>query len=388
MGCATRGIEMRETKRLAILGASLVAGCSSFGTADEALPSDGGDFPSDTGTADDGGKDHRETDGAAAKIAPDPPLDVVAVSVPVVTTVTTLAGSRAAGAADGIGTAATFNLPHDVAVDSAGNVFVADANSYRIRMVTPEGVVTTIAGSPAGTSGFANGKGKDALFNYPTGIAVDDSGILYVADSRNHRIRKILPDGTVSTLAGSGDPSFADATGVLARFNEPFDVALDKDGDLYVADSKNHRIRKVTAAGSVTTVAGSGAEVPFVDGMSTSATFSLPLYVAVEGSGDIFIGDSKNNRVRKATTAGAVTTLAGAAPAAYVDAVGVAARFSKVAGMATDEMGNVYIADFDNHRIRRATRGGVVTTLAGTGESKFVDGDGRKIGFSNPSLRR
>jgi len=158
--------------------------------------------------------------------------------------VSTLAGSGVQGFADGTGTTAKFSWPYGVAVDSAGNVYVADRSNERIRKITPSGVVSTLAGS--GNWGFADGTGTAARFNYPTGVAVDSAGNVYVADEWNHRIRKITPSGVVSTLAGSGTWGSADGTGTAAKFRSPRGVAVDSAGNVYVADSDNHRIRKIT----------------------------------------------------------------------------------------------------------------------------------------------
>ncbi len=171
--------------------------------------------------------------------------------------VTTLAGSGSYGYADGTGTAASFNLPHGVAVDGSGNVYVADRNNNLIRKITSAGVVTTLAGS--GSYGYADGTGTEATFRLPIGIAVDLSDNVYVADQFNHLIRKITSAGVVTTLAGSGSEGSADGTGTAASFKGPSGVAVDLSGNVYVADFENHLIRKITSAGVVTTLAGTGS---------------------------------------------------------------------------------------------------------------------------------
>ena len=163
------------------------------------------------------------------------------------TMVVTLAGSSTSGYADGVGTYAQFNYPYGVAVDSSGNVYVADSENSRIRFITPSGTVTTLAGN--GTSGFLDGVGTYAQFNRPRGVAVDSSGNVYVADTNNHRIRLITPNGTVTTLAGSGSNLYADGVGTNAKFSSPSDVAVDSSGNVYVADQYNFRIRFITPSG-------------------------------------------------------------------------------------------------------------------------------------------
>jgi len=259
--------------------------------------------------------------------------------------VTTLAGSTI-GSVDGTGIAARFAAPYGVAVDGAGNVYVADTFNNRIRKITPAGVVTTIAGS---TAGSVDGTGTAARFNFPLGVAVDGAGNVYVADAANHRIRKIDPAGVVTTLAGAGSGS-ADGTGTSALFNNPSGVAVDGAGNVYVADNLNNRIRKITSTGAVTTLAGS--TVGLVDGTGTAARFDGPRGVAVDGAGNVYVADSDNHRIRKITAAGVVTTLAGST-VGFVDGTGTAARFDDPGGLAVDGAGgNVYVADTDNHRIR------------------------------------
>ena len=208
--------------------------------------------------------------------------------------VTTLAGSGTAGSADGTGTAAQFSGPRGVAVDSSGNVYVADTLNNRIRKITPEGVVSTLAGTA--TPGHVDTRGTEAKFNFPERVAVDSSGNVYVADTNNHRIRKITPEGEVTTLAGS-TRGFADGAGTKAWFDEPIGVAVDSSGNVYVADSYNHRIRKITPAGVATTLAGSTADS--ADGTGTAAKFHSPIGVAVDSSGNVHVADSNNHRIRK-----------------------------------------------------------------------------------------
>jgi sugar lactone lactonase YvrE len=289
--------------------------------------------------------------------------------------ITTLAG-LVQGFADGTGTAAQFNGPTGVAVDTAGNVYVADQGSHRIRKITPAGAVTTLAGS---SPGFADGTGTAAQFDYPASVAVDAAGNVYVADRGNSRIRKITPAGAVTTLAGSS-PGFADGTGTVAQFDYPASVAVDTAGNVYVADPGNSRIRKITPAGAVTTLAGSSPG--FADGTGTAAKFNDPTGVAVDTAGNVYVAERGNHRIRKITPVGAVTTLAGSSPS-FVDGTGTAAKFNDPTGVAVDTAGNVYVADLANHRIRKITTDGAVTSVAGSSQG-FADGTGTAAQFYAP----
>ena len=268
--------------------------------------------------------------------------------------VTTLAGSTQ-GYMDGTGTAAQFSRPSGVAVDSSGNVYVADKNNHRIRKIDPTGVVSTLAGSSS--FGDADGTGTAARFFLPYGVAVDSSGNVYVADYNNNRIRKIDPTGVVSTLAGSSSLGNADGTGTAARFNQPSGVAVDSSGHVSVADYTNHRIRKIDPTGVVTTFAGSS--VGYMDGTGTAAQFSRPSGVAVDSSRNVYVADYSNHRIRKIDPTGVVTTFAGSS-VGYMDGTGTAAQFNRPSDVAVDSSGNVYVADYSNHRIRKIDPTGVV----------------------------
>lgn len=282
----------------------------------------------------------------------------------------TLAGNGIAGNTNDIGSFSRFNLPAGVAVDAAGNVYVADEANDQIRKITSTGVTTILAGSKGG---FADGAGTTARFNTPTGVAVDGSGNVYVADQINHRIRKITAAGVVSTLAGNGTRGFADGAGTTAQFNYPVAVATDAAGNVYVADANNNRIRKVTTDGTVSTLAGNGT-TGFADGSATAAKFSSPAALTVDAQGNVYVADKRNNRIRKITPDGTVSTLAGTGTTGYADGPGVTALFNAPMGITADAAGNVYVADAGNNRIRRITPAGVVATLQGTGIPAYVDG--------------
>jgi prepilin-type processing-associated H-X9-DG protein len=268
--------------------------------------------------------------------------------------VSTLAGSGS-GFADGSGTSASFNYPTGVALDGAGNVYVADSNNNRIRKVSPSGVVSTLAGS--GNYAFADGSGTSASFRNPQGVALDGAGNVFVADFSNNRIRKVSPSGVVSTLAGSasGNWGFADGSGTSASFNYPTGVALDGAGNVYVADFSNNRIRKVSPSGVVSTLTGSG-NYAFADGSGTSASFNYPFGVALDGAGNVYVADQYTHRIRKISPLGVVSTLAGSGNGEFADGTGASASFWYPTGVALDGAGNVFVADFSNNDTCLTTR--------------------------------
>ena len=301
--------------------------------------------------------------------------------------ITTLAGYAGPGSADGTGASARFANPWGVAADTAGNLYVADTDNHTIRKITTGGVVSTLAGL-AGVSGSADGTGSSARFYQPQGVAVDSAGNVYVADTGNYTIRKITPAGVVTTLAGSaGNSGSTDATGSSARFYEPEGIAVNSAGTLiYVADTWNHTIRQVTSAGAVTTLAGSAGNYGTNDGTGSSAQFYQPQGVAVDGAGNVYVGDTGNQTIRKVTSAGVVTTLAGSAGNyGSADGTGTGAAFWNPQGVALDSATNLYVADSFNNTIRKVTPAGVVTTLAGTaGSFGSADGTGAAARFWQP----
>ncbi|MGG1943808.1 NHL repeat-containing protein [Trinickia sp. NRRL B-1857] len=243
-----------------------------------------------------------------------------------------------------------FDFPNGLTVDASGNVYIADSGDNLIRKMDPNGNVTTLAGSSTG--GAANGRGTAASFNFPTGLAVDASGNVFVADMGNNLIRKIDPSGNVTTLAGSGAQGSANGLGTTASFKSPRGLALDASGNLYVADSGNNVIRKIDASGNVTTFAGSGAKGS-VNAQGTAASFSAPSGVSLDTSGNVYVADSGNNLIRKIDAAGNVTTLAGSGAQGMTNGQGASASFYDPEGINVDAAGNVYVADTLNNVIRK-----------------------------------
>jgi len=293
--------------------------------------------------------------------------------------VTTLAGNGLPGFTDGSGTNAAFSQPNGVAYDGAGNVYVADLMNHSVRKITTNGAVTTLAGN--GSSGFRNGIGTNASFWYPSGVAVDGSGNVFVADIYNHAIRKITTNGTVTTLAGKGTYGFRNGTGTNALFDYPIGVAVDGSGNVFVADSDNCSIRKIAPGGVVTTLAGTGSD-GFVDGTGTNASFSFPQGVAVDRDGYVYVADAGNNAVRKIGPDGVVTTLTGNGSYGFLNGTGTNATFREPNAVAVDASGNVFVTD-GNNAIRKITADGVVSTAAG-GTWGFADGNGIGASFKYP----
>jgi sugar lactone lactonase YvrE len=294
--------------------------------------------------------------------------------------VTTVAGNGIGGYLDGLGTNSQFYNLQGIAVDTDGNLYIGDSSNYRIRKITSQGTVSTLAGS--GTYGYIDGSGTDAQFKYVVGVAVDTKGNVYVADYENHRIRKVTPSGDVTTFAGSGE-GFADGDRLLdAKFKNPNMLAVDADGNVYVSDSGNFRIRKIDTAGKVSTLAGSG-EQGYLDGIGTVAKFGAPIGIAADNKGFVYVCDRGADKIRKISPNGIVTTLAGSSTG-FSDGIGSQAIFNNPRGVAVDSNGNVYVADTENHRIRKITPSGLVTTLAGSGKADFVDGIGSEAKFNFP----
>jgi secreted PhoX family phosphatase len=274
--------------------------------------------------------------------------------------VSTIAGSGEKGFADGQGLSSSFYGPHGIAIDSFGNLYIADRDNHRIRKINSTGYVSTIAGS--GEEESADGQGLSSSFRFPSGIAVDSLGNLYIADTNNDLIRKINSTGYVSTISGSGEEGSADGQGLSATFNFPIGITLDSFGNLYIVENGNHKIRKINSTGYVSTIAGSG-EVGSADGQGLSASFNFPMGIAIDSFGNLYIADRYNHRIRKINSTGYVSTFAGLSRG-FSDGQGPEAEFTFPSRLALDPSGLLYVTEAiggpessQSHRVREVVVG-------------------------------
>ncbi len=295
--------------------------------------------------------------------------------------VTTLAGTGTAGSVDGPVATALFRTVQGVAIGTDGSVIVTDRGNNRIRRITTAGEVMPVAG--ANSAGYTNATGAAARFRLPWRAVEDAQGNIYVADRDNHAIRKITPAGVVTTIAGTGIAGYTDGPAAAAQFNQPLDIVADAAGNLFVADNLNHRIRKIAADGEVTTIAGNGT-AGFANGTGAAAQFRNPSGLEIDKDGNLLIADRLNHRVRKVTQAGVVTTLAGDGTSGYLDGDAAAARFADPYGITVDANGNIYIADLNNHKVRKISAEGKVISIAG-GAKGFTDGLGAGAQLNTPT---
>jgi DNA-binding beta-propeller fold protein YncE len=304
--------------------------------------------------------------------------------------VTTLAGWGDQGFVDGVGIASRFNLPMGVAVDSQGTLYVADSQNHSVRRVMPDGTVTTLAGGHG--PGFLDGPAATARLDTPHGIALDGRGGLLVAEFGNHAVRRIdLALGEVTTVAGGPGPGFVDGSAADARFRQPIGIAVDlSSGAIYVADTWNHAIRRIGPDGTVTTVAGNGmpGQSDGAGGRAGPARLSHPFGVAVELTGALVVADTENHMIRRIATDGTVTTLAGATAPGYADGRGGAARFNHPSGIAIAADGSALVADRGNNVIRSIAPDGTTALIAGAvqyTQKQASDGPAATATFWGPS---
>lgn len=284
-------------------------------------------------------------------------------------TINTLVGNSTQGSNNGFGSNARFNHPASVTADSFGNIFVTDTDNGTLRKITPDGFASAFAGS-AGNFGSSNGTGANAHFFAPQGIAADNAGNLFVSDTANATIRKITSTATVSTFAGAvGNFNRFDGVGTNAQFNQPEGVAVDNAGNVYVADAWNHTIRKIIPSGNVTTLAGLAGKFGAADGTTSKARFNRPAGLAVDSATNLFVADSLNHTIRRITPGGDVSTIAGM-PGVWgrADGTNRTARFYQPQGIVTVNSSTIFVVDSGNQTLRKISASGtnwIVTTVAG-----------------------
>lgn len=288
--------------------------------------------------------------------------------------VTTFAGTGAPGFTDGASNIAQFSNPQAIAADAQGNFYVADSFNNLIRKIATNGTVSTIAGST--DPGYVNDVKANARFYSPQGIAVDAQGNVYVSDFGNNAIRKITPDGAVSTLAGGNGPGYADGQGLVAKFHNPSGLAVDAQGNIYVADKGNNIIRKITAAGVTSTIAGN--TVPgYINAVGTLAQFNSPSGVTLDSKGNIYVADLSNSSIRKITSDGTVSTLAGN-PTTTTDLLNLPQSIT------VDKNDNLFITD-ESGRILEISTANILYSIAGTvNVAGYTDGSGTDAAFNSP----
>ncbi len=301
-------------------------------------------------------------------------------------TVTTLAGNGTLGAANGTGTSATMASPTGLAAGESGTLYFTDAAAPRIRkVVIATGAVTTLAGT--GSPTYSEGTGTGAQFNWPQAIAYMPTGSTVIADTNNHKVRQLSSAAVSSPLAGStqGTAGTVGTATTSIKFNTPRGIAYNTAaGTIIVSDSQNNRIIQLNTAGTITTIWGQ-ASGGWVDAAGTSAKFNYPEGIAVDASGALFIADTLNQRIRKIDTGGNVTTIAGNGTAGFVNGNGTSAQFKSPGAVAVASDGTLYVSDTGNHSIRKIATDGTVTTLAGNGTSGFADGSSTSAQFNSPN---
>jgi len=286
------------------------------------------------------------------------------------------------GSVNGYRTEARFSNMMGIAADELGNLYVADSRNNLIRKIDTLGMVTTLAGT--GVAGSNDGKGDQASFFFPTALAVDKKGFVYVADTHNSLIRKISPEGFVTTMAGQREyPTNPGMDKTEPRFDNPDGIAVDDSGNVYVSDWANDLIRKITPEGRISNIAGNGGRGS-QNGPGNTSSFYLPGGIARDGKGNIYVADTYNNLIRKIRPDGLVTRFAGKPAKGADNGKGPEASFFHPVGLALDPQGNLYVADVGNNMIRKISPDGTVTLLAGTGKRGSVNGPAKTASFYRP----
>lgn len=292
----------------------------------------------------------------------------------------TLAGGGE-GYADGRGADARFVHPYHISVDAQGTFYVADQINSLVRKITPDGTVSTLAG---GTQGFRDGKGPQARLKFPIGVFAAPDGSVYVADSFNSSIRKIAPDGTLTTVVGSPDRvGFTDGPVAEAQLRVPYAVWVSRENVLWICDTENHRLRRLGTDGRLTTWAGSTEG--HADGPLANARFRWPVHLTFDATGNAYVADKHNHCIRKISPDGTVSTLAGQpGQSGFADGRGGEARFYQPSSVALDPAGHLYVTDLYNHRVRCISPTGYVSTLVGDGTPGFAEGTGEAARLHYP----
>ncbi len=307
--------------------------------------------------------------------------------------VTTLTGTGLPGFVDGDTSIAQFNEPFGICLDQEGNLYLADAQNHCIRKISTEGIVSTYAGT--GLEGHMDGEASEAQFNQPINICFDDKGNMYVSDFINQRIRKISSNMIVTTIAGSGIAGYQEGLAMEAKFNYPRGICLDDTGNIYIGDSWNHRIRKISTLGIVSTWVGGGSTIgvssvgDYIDARDTSARFYTPCELSIDQYNNIFVADAYNHRIRKIDSQRMVSTIAGSGgfgpeSGGFHNGTGDQAQFDTPTALEVILNGTIFVGDLRNHLLRKISTDNMVTTAAGSGEPGFANGPDTLAQFNFP----
>jgi serine/threonine-protein kinase len=292
--------------------------------------------------------------------------------------VSTYAGGTA-GFADGNLLSAQFKHPTGICIDPSGNLYISDGGNYKIRKIAASGVVSTLAGS---TQGYIDGTPGSAQFEQPMGLCMSSTGTLYIVDQGAQAIRSLSTPGGVTTVSGGGE-GYVSGSISTAEFDNPAGICMNAAGTLFVADASNSLIRGISAT-KVFDIAGNPNQTGSADGSGTQAQFNDPFGICTDGNGNFYVADTYGQKIRKVTGAGVVTTIAGSDAEGAADGTGAAASFFQPVGICIDAAGNLYVADTQNHLIRKIATDGTVTTIAGTGSAGNADGVGTAASFNTP----